>query len=140
MTTLTMREEKRLQIIERVYRRELTLVQAAKIMGVRERQCYRIKAQVTKHGAEGVVHGNRGRPCKRKIREKVVARIVALARGKYRGFNDHHLTEKLKEQYHIEISREKVRRILRSHAIGSPRKRRALKHRSRRQRREPLKE
>ena len=135
MTTLTMQEEKRLQIIERVYRRELTLVQAARIMGVSERQCYRIKAQVTKHGAKGIVHGNRGRPCKRKIREKVVARIMALARGKYRGFNDHHLTEKLKEQYHIEISREKVRRILRSHAIGSPRKRRGLKHRIRRQRR-----
>jgi transposase len=135
MTTLTMREEKRLQIIERVYRRELTLVQAARIMAVSERQCYRIKAQVTRHGAKGIVHGNRGRPCKRKIREKVVARIVALARGKYRGFNDHHLTEKLKEEYHIEISREKVRRILRSHAIGSPRKRRGLKHRIRRQRR-----
>jgi transposase len=120
MTTLTMREEKRLQIIERVYRRELTLVQAARIMGVSERQCYRIKARVTKHGAEGVVHGNRGRPCKRKIREKVVGRIVALARGKYRGFNDHHLTDKLKEEYHLEISREKVRRILRSHAIDSP--------------------
>jgi transposase len=135
MTTLTMREEKRLQIIERVYRRELTLVQAARIMGVSERQCYRIKARVTKHGAEGVVHGNRGRPCKRKIREKVVGRIVALARGKYRGFNDHHLTDKLKEEYHLEISREKVRRILRSHAIGSPRKRRGLKHRIRRQRR-----
>ena len=97
MTTLTMREEKRLQIIERVYRRELMLVQAARIMGVSERQCYWIKAQVSKHGAKGVVHGNRGRPCKRKIRGKVVERIVALARGKYRGFNDHHLTDKLKE-------------------------------------------
>jgi DNA-directed RNA polymerase specialized sigma subunit len=45
MVTLTMREEKRLQIIGRVYRTELTLVQAARIMGVSERQCYRIKAQ-----------------------------------------------------------------------------------------------
>jgi hypothetical protein len=46
------------------------------------------------------------------------------------------LTEKLKEQEKIEISREKVRRILRSEGISTPRKRRAFKHRSRRERRQ----
>jgi hypothetical protein len=46
------------------------------------------------------------------------------------------LTEKLKEQEKIELSREKVRRILRSEGISTPRKRRASKHRSRRERRQ----
>src|SRR5262249_42272262 len=81
-----------------------------------------IKAQVTKGGAKGVVHGNRGRPCKRKTPEKKVRRVVELARGKYLGFNDHHLTEKLAEQEKLEISRETVSRILRSSVITSPRK------------------
>lgn len=135
MTTLTMKEEKRLEIIQRVYRGELTVAEAALILGVSERQCYRIKGRVSKHGAKGVVHGNRGRPCKRKVKEKTVKRIVELAKGKYRGFNDHHLTEKLKEQEQIELCREKIRRILRSHGIASPRKRRANQHRSRRDRR-----
>jgi transposase len=135
MTTLTMQDEKRLEVIQRVYRSELTVVQAAVVMGVSERQCYRIKARVGKAGAKGVVHGNRGRRCKRKIKEKIVRRIVELARGKYQGFNDHHLTEKLKEQQQIELSREKVRRILRAEGIASPKKRRGIKHRSRRERR-----
>ena len=98
MTTLTMRDEKRLDVIQRVYRSELTVGQAALVLGVSERQCYRIKARVGKAGAKGVVHGNRGRPCKRKIKEKVVKRIVELAQGKYKDFNDHHLTEKLKNK------------------------------------------
>jgi hypothetical protein len=51
-----------------------------------------VKARVTDQGAKGVVHGNRGRPCKRKIKEKTVNRIVELAKGKYRGFNDRYLT------------------------------------------------
>ena len=135
MTTLTMRDEKRLELIQRVYRSELTMVQAAVVMGVSERQCYRVKARVGKAGAKGVVHGNRGRRCKRKIKEKTVRRVLELARGKYQGFNDHHLTEKLKEQEKIELSREKVRRILRAHGIASPKKRRGIKHRSRRERR-----
>ena len=136
MTTLTMKEEKRLEIIQRVFRAELTMGKASLVLGVSERQCYRIKARVKKQGVKGVVHGNRGRPCKRKVKEKEVKRIVELARGKYRGFNDHHLTEKLREQEEIELSREKIRRVLRSHGILSPRKKRAAKHRSRRERKE----
>lgn len=136
MTTLTMQDEKRLEIIQRVFRGELTVGNAAVLLGISERQCYRIKRRVSQEGAKGVIHGNRGRRCKRKTKEKTVRRVVELARGKYQGFNDHHLTEKLKEQEHIELSREKVRRILRSHGILTPRKRRTTKHRSRRERRE----
>ena len=64
------------------------------------------QGSVIEQGANGVVHGNRGRPCKRKIKEKTVKRIVELARGKYQGFNDRHLTEKLNEEEQIEC-REK---------------------------------
>jgi transposase len=110
--------------------------EGAMVVGVSERQFYRIKARVVRNGAKGVVHGNRGRPCKRKLKEKTIKRIVELARGKYHGFNDHHLTEKLTEEEELELSREKIRQILRSHGIGSPRKRRGVKHRSRRERRE----
>lgn len=134
--TLTMRQQKRIEIIERALRNDLTVVEAAMVLGVSERQCYRIKARVKDQGVKGVLHGNRGRPCKYKLKDQTIKRVVELARGKYRGFNDHHLTEKLKEEEKIEISREKVRRVLRSNGIGSPRKRRANKHRSRRERRE----
>ena len=109
MTTLTMKDEKRLEIIQRVFRGELTVVEAAVFVGVSERQGYRIKAQVKKKGAQGVVHGNRGRVCERKIKDMTVNQIVELAKGKYQGFNDHHLTEKLEDEEKIKLSREKVR-------------------------------
>jgi len=136
MITLTMRDEKRLDIIQRVLRNEITVVEASRVLGVSERQCYRVKARVKKVGVKGVVHGNRGRPCKRKLKDNTIKRVLALARGKYLGFNDHHFTEKLKEQESIDVSREKVRRILRAEGIRSPKKRRGIKHRSRRDRRE----
>lgn len=134
--TLTMNQQKRIEILERVLRKDLTVIEAAMVLGLSERQCYRIKARVKDQGVKGVIHGNRGRPCKYKLKDQTLKRVVELARGKYRGFNDHHLTEKLKEEEKIEISREKVRRVLRCAGIGSPRKRRANKHRSRRERRE----
>lgn len=132
---LTMEEQKRIEIIQRVFRGELVMAEAALVLGVSQRQGYRIKARVRKEGVRGVMHGNRGRPCKRKVKEKTVKRIVELARGKYRGFNDHHLTEKLVEVEGIKACREKIRQILRAQGIASPRKRRPNKHRSRRERR-----
>ena len=135
MTTLTMQDNKRLEIIHRVFQSEVTVVQAALVLGLSERQCYRIKARVKKSGAAGVVHGNRGRPSQRKIKEQTIQRILELAQGKYKDFNDHHLTDKLAEQEKITLSRETVRQLLRAHGMGSPNKRRGIKHRSRRERR-----
>ena len=88
------------------------MVEAGVVIGVSERQCYRIKARVTKRGAKGVVHGNRGRPCKGKTKEKEVRLVVELARGKYLGFNDRHLTEKLKEgRGYVKLCRKTIRQL-----------------------------
>src|SRR5215510_16254822 len=50
MTTLTMKEEKWLAVIQRVFRGEMTVVEAGMVIGVSERQCYRIKARVKELG------------------------------------------------------------------------------------------
>src|SRR5574337_688614 len=132
---LTMREQQRVTGIQRVFRGELTMAEAAMVLGVSERQSFRIKARVGKEGVRGVIHGNRGRSSTRKLPVKTRHRIVELARGKYRGFNDHHLSEKLAEVEGITVSREAVRQLLRDEGLASPRKRRPPRHRARRVRR-----
>ena len=64
-------------------------------MGFVSATAIRIKARIREEGVKGIIHGNRGRICHWKLSAKTYGRIVELARGKYRGFNDHHLTEKL---------------------------------------------
>jgi hypothetical protein len=59
-------------------------------------------------------------------------RILRLARTTYAGFNDHHLCEKLTEQEGFSLSRETLRRLLRTAGLGPPRKRRPPAHRQRR--------
>src|ERR1019366_7773225 len=79
-----------------------------------------------------VQHGNRGRcmPWAVSIPQKQL--ILSLARGKYQGFNDSHLAEKLRGEENFAISRETVRRILRAAKLASPQKRRSRQYRSRR--------
>jgi transposase len=83
-----MKEEKRLEVLQSVYRGERTRTEAAMIIGISERQCYRIKARVEQERAPGVVNGNRGRPSEHKIKKKAVERIVELARRKDQVFDD----------------------------------------------------
>ena len=111
------------------------MAEAAMVLGVSERQSFRLKARIRKEGVRGVIHGNRGRSSPRKLPANTHRRIVELARGKCRGFNDHHLAEKLVEAEGIRVSRETVRQILRAAGLASPRKRRPRRHRARRVRR-----
>ena len=92
---LTMKEQQRVAVIERVFRRELTMAEAAMGLGVSERHSFRLKTRIRQEGVRGVLHGNRGRSSPRKLPLKMHHRMVELARGTYRGFNDHHLTDKL---------------------------------------------
>ncbi len=104
-------------------------------MGSASATASRIKAQIREEGVKGAIHGNRGRNCNRKLPINTHRHVVELARGKYRGFNDHHLSEKLADEEGMKISREKVRRVLRAQGFPSPRNRRPPRHRSCRQRR-----
>jgi len=100
--TLTMEEQKRVEVIQRIFRGEMTMGEAAMVLGVTERHSYRIKARMRKEGLRGVIHGNRGCHSDRKLPTQIERRIVELARGKYRGFNDCHFTENLTEQEGME--------------------------------------
>lgn len=131
---MSRRQWKRLEAVERLSCGELTTRQAAQVLGLGERQVRRVRRAVERWGAQGLVHGNTGRSPKHRVAKKVRERIVKLRQGKYAGFNDQHFSEKLCEVEKIAISRPSVRRVLRAAGIGSPRQRRARKHRQRRER------
>lgn len=130
---LTMKEEKRFEVMNMAVRGEITMEQAAQVLGVCLRQAYRLKSKTREKGVRGVIHGNRGRKCPWSLSRETRDRIVSLREGKYKGFNDTHFTEKLAGDEGIAASRETVRRILRKAGVASPRKRRPGKYRSRRE-------
>ena len=46
---------KRIEIIERALRTDLTVIEAAMVLGVSERQCYRLKKRIKDQGVKGVI-------------------------------------------------------------------------------------
>lgn len=132
--TLTLKEQKRLHVLNQIEAGKTTVEKGAELLGMTERHLYRLKARYRQEGAEALAHGNRGRPSPRRLPDAVRQQVVELVRDRYREFNDYHLTEMLKEHHDIQVSRSSVRRLRREAGVPSPRKRRAPKHRSRRER------
>ena len=92
----------------------------------------RLKRRYQPDDPAWVRHGNRGRAMPWAVSLPQKQLIVSLARGKYQGFNDSHLCEKLRAEENLSVSRETVRRILRAARLPSPQKRRPRQYRSRR--------
>src|SRR5438309_9052854 len=82
------------------------------------RQFQRLKQRFRRAGAEGLRHQGRERPSHRRLATTVCARVQALLQDRYAGFNDTHLTEKLREVHGLPISRESVRRLRRALGLG----------------------
>jgi transposase len=132
---LSQRELQRVKVIENAVAGHITVAEAARLLRVSQRQVKRLKKRCVPGEVDWVRHANRGQSRPWGIAERVRAKVLRLAQGKYAGFNDSHFTEKLQEVEGMELSRETVRRILRGAGRPSPQKRRAPRYRSRRERR-----
>ncbi|MEX2547459.1 MAG: ISNCY family transposase [Chloroflexota bacterium] len=132
--TMTSTDQKRSMLLTKLLVGEITVAQTAMLMGVSERQVWRLKSAFERAGPSALVHGNRGRASPRRLPDATRTRILELAAGRYAGLNDSHLADLLAEEEGIIVSRVAVRRILRAAGIASPRRRRSPRHRSRRER------
>jgi len=131
---LSMKEQKRLQVISELEAGRLTGREAAELMGISVRQARRLLAAYRQEGVEAVAHGNRGRAPATRTSAVIRDTVLSLARTTYQDYNDQHFTEELAEQQGIILSRSTVRRIRRQAGLDSPRHRRAPRHRRRRER------
>ena len=132
--TLTQKEQARLHVLNGILEGQISVDEAAEVLGVSERHVWRILAEYRKEGAAALAHGNRGRRANNSIPEEARTQVVALARTRYARVNHTHLTELLAEREEIVLGRSTVRRILVGAGMASPRRRRPPLHRVRRQR------
>ena len=135
---MSQKEFQRVKVIENAVGGRLSVGEAAGLLQLSERQVQRLKRRYRPDSVAWVHHGNRGRPMPWALPAVLRRTILELARGKYAGFNDSHLWEKLQTAENLVVSRESVRRILRAAKLASPQKRRPRQYRARRLRRPRL--
>ena len=125
---VSQRELHRLHVVRLTLEGRESVGRGAKLLGISPRQMKRLRRKMREGGIAGVVHGNRGKPAWNKTRSEKLQKVIQLARGRYQGLNDTHLSEKLKELEKIHLSRPTVRRVLRAAGIVAVRKRGVKRH------------
>jgi hypothetical protein len=136
--TMSRKEVPRAGLLKAALTGKITNAEGARALGLSVRQFRRLKTRWRTGGARSLVHRLRGRTGNRRLTAAVRDQITRLMTTTYLGFNDSHLTEKLREVHALAVSRSSVRTVRR--ALGRPaqRPRAAPQHRSRRPRRAAL--
>src|SRR5882724_714636 len=132
--TMSRKELPRAGLVKAALAGRITNRQAATALHLTVRQVQRLKRRFEAGGAPALRHGSRGQPSPRRLRAKLCAAITELMTTTYAGFNDVHLTEKLREVHGLEVCRESVRRIRLGLGRPAKRPRQAPGHRRRRER------
>jgi hypothetical protein len=136
--SMSSKEVPRAGLLKAALAGRITNAQGARALRLSVRQFRRLKRRFREQGARGLLHVLRGRPGNRRLAAPAREQIGVLMTTTYAGFNDVHLTEKLREVHHLVVSRSSVRHI--RLALGRPatRRRAAPQHRSRRPRKPAL--
>ncbi len=106
---MSQKEVNRLHVIRQTLDKTITQGQAAKMLGLTDRQVRRIAQRVRSVGSSGICHKSRGRRAHNRIADKVREKVIALCRERYREFGPTHASEKLLAHHQITVSVETLR-------------------------------
>lgn len=123
--TMSLRETKRLKIIQSAIDRQITQKSVSAILELSDRQVRRLVERVREEGARGIIHRSRGRPSNRRLCDKVKEKVIKLYTRQYPDFGPTLASEKLLERDGIRISDETLRKWLLEEGLWEKRRRRS---------------
>lgn len=128
MTTtvsLTNREWRRLEIINRLIKRQINGTQAAELTELSVRQVKRLKAKVIENGFKGIAHGGRGQTSNFKISDDERDLIVSLIKEHYYDFGPTLAAEKLAERHNIIRDPNTIKAIMVAEKLWTPQRKKS---------------
>ena len=138
LITMSKKELGRLETLVDLDAGRITAAQAARLIGVGERQVFRLLKAYRASGAEGLVSRRRGRPSNRRHPDAVREAALAAIRERYADFGPTLAAEKLAEVHDLRLGRETVRRWMAAAGLWVPRKERGRRVHQPRHRRDCL--
>ncbi len=111
MTLLVMskKELDRVEVLQRVKDRRLSVTAAAGLMDLSFRQTSRLLSAFVRNGAAGLISKKRGKPSNRRYSDGFRDYVVEIVRANYHDFGPTLASEKLAELHEVSISKETLR-------------------------------
>ena len=112
LLSMSAKELSRLEVMQRLSRKQMSQKEAGTILGLSVRQIKRLLKAYRHKGAIGLVSKHRGRKGNHRLAEDVKKRALNLLKTKYRGFGPTLAHEKLVEKEKLKLSDESVRQLM----------------------------
>lgn len=93
-------------------RRQIAVSEAAIWLNLSERQVRRVLARYRERGPLGLAHGNRGRRPRHALSDELRNKILTAATSVYAGCNARQISEQLRRDENLTVSRASIHRIL----------------------------
>lgn len=127
LISMTEKELSRYNVIQNLIDGKINGTDAAKQVGLCIRQVKRLKVKVVKNGAQGLIHGHRGKESNRRLEVELVEKAKQNLKEKYYDFGPTFASEKLNENYGIKINKETIRAIMTEMGLWQPKPRKQPK-------------
>lgn len=119
---MSAKELSRLEVMQRVSRKQMSQAEAGRILSLSVRQIKRLLRAYREKGAAGLVSKHRGRKANNRLSEEVKKRALNLLKTKYKGFGPTLAHEKLVEKEKLQLSNESVRKLMIEEGLWKARK------------------
>ena len=119
---MSTKELSRLEVMQRLSKKQMSQSEAGTILGLRVRQIKRLLKAYRQQGAVGLVSKQRGRKSNNRLSEDVKKQALNLLKTKYRGFGPTLAHEKLVEREKLKLSDESVRKLMIEEGLWKARK------------------
>lgn len=137
LIVMTQEELDKYEIVKKLIAKEIGAGDAAKLIGCTPRHARRLRAEVRRDGAKGIVHGLRGKESNNKTDPNIWTKAKEIILEKYHDFGPTMAHEKITEIEGIKISRQTARNLMIAENIWHPKPRKQNKeYRCQRERRE----
>jgi transposase len=121
---MSTKEQQRVVVLEQLIRKEIKSTQAAKLLGVTQRQVRRQKKRYQQEGVKGLVHKSRGKESNHKIDQIEIDRVMKIVREQYYDFGPTFALEKLQQFHMVTFKVERLRQAMVNTGIWRSKKRR----------------
>lgn len=129
LISMTEKELLKYDVIKNLIDEKINGTGASKQLGLSVRHVKRLKVKVIKSGAEGLIHGNRGRDGNRKLPTETTELAEKYLKEKYCFCGPTFASEKLYENHKIKTNKETVRAMMTNLKLWKPKPRKQPKER-----------
>jgi transposase len=120
--TMSNKELNRLEVMQRLDKKQMSQKEASEILEVCRRQVKRLLKAYRTYGAAGLISKHRGRASNNHLSADTQKKVLNLLKTKYQGFGPTLAHEKLIEKDKLQLSVESVRKLMIEETLWKPRK------------------